>query len=316
MGFGWVNKDDSSTNLNISFFGGTSLSPSSSKAEAYAILTLLLVVPPNFKAHSGDFYNDLADKEAGKGLNVPPITINPKFIPDVAMIPMWDCIGPIDRDIRKFCQNITDAVTFDSFTSNNNLQLLFKNHSTQAISWSYTKLWQHQNDTLDVCSSDKSKKHSFKMKSLNHILPCGDVLSAHYPSLYSQNLLPIKCPLCGRADDTNQHLGFCPDLIQLLTNVLLDAKALISKRVTTELNTFYTNSTLTRDLDASPLFSPVVDATHLVYLIIHNVVPQSLVDLIHSHTRKTSHSTSIVMDVMKLIHLQFLLMFGNITRNP
>ncbi|CAB5380186.1 unnamed protein product [Rhizophagus irregularis] len=73
------------------------------------------------KAHSGDLYNDLADLEAGKGLDASPITINPQFIPDGAMIPMWDCIGPIDRDIRKFCQTITDAITFDLFTSNNKL---------------------------------------------------------------------------------------------------------------------------------------------------------------------------------------------------
>ncbi|PKY40925.1 hypothetical protein RhiirA4_454396 [Rhizophagus irregularis] len=136
IGFGWVHKNDTSSDLNISFLGGTSLSPSSSKAEAYAIL---MVVPPDSvvkinelcphfstqsylsSAHSGDLYNDLADLEAGKGLDASPITINPQFIPDEAMIPMWDCIGPIDRDIRKFCQTITDAITFDSFTSNNKL---------------------------------------------------------------------------------------------------------------------------------------------------------------------------------------------------
>ncbi|CAB4398594.1 unnamed protein product [Rhizophagus irregularis] len=64
--------------------------------------------------------------------------------------------------------------------------------------------------------------------------------------------------------------------------VLKDAKDLIYKRLTSELNTFYTNSTLSRDLESTPLFSPVTDANHPVYLIIHSVVPQSLVDLIHS----------------------------------
>ncbi|CAB4415459.1 unnamed protein product [Rhizophagus irregularis] len=45
MGFGWVHKNDTNSDLNMSFFGGTSLLPSSSKAEAYAILTALLVAP-------------------------------------------------------------------------------------------------------------------------------------------------------------------------------------------------------------------------------------------------------------------------------
>lgn len=177
---------------------------------------------------------------------------------------------------------------------------MFEHHSIQDINWTYTKAWQHHNDTPDVCSSDTSKKQSFKIKSLNHILPYGDVLSAQ--SFYSRNLLPIKCPLCGHTDDDNQHLGFCPDLTQPLMGVLKDAKDLIYKRLTSELNTFYTNSTLSRDLESTPLFSPVTDANHPVYLIIHSVVPQSLVDLIHS---KSSHTSSIVMDVMKLIHSQF-----------
>ncbi|EXX75907.1 hypothetical protein RirG_037780 [Rhizophagus irregularis DAOM 197198w] len=135
MGFGWVHKNDTNSDLKISFFGGTSLSPSSSsKAEAYAIL---MVVPPDsvvkiytdsmncvhtfqrvddplvsmrkilkipnhdvwrliknltgkknltcllfkVKAHSGDLYNDLADLEAGKGLDRwtrprSPLTLN------------------------------------------------------------------------------------------------------------------------------------------------------------------------------------------------------------------------------------------------
>ncbi|CAB4426572.1 unnamed protein product [Rhizophagus irregularis] len=117
MGFGWIIKSEN--NIPLTFHGNTILLPSFTKAECFAILTALLKkhLTINFskiKAHSGDQYNDLADAEAKKGLDVPPITINPKFVPDATMIPMWDSLGPIDRDIRKFAKNITDAKTFDS----------------------------------------------------------------------------------------------------------------------------------------------------------------------------------------------------------
>ncbi|CAG8720030.1 2974_t:CDS:1, partial [Rhizophagus irregularis] len=52
------------------------------------------------KAHSNNIY--LADAEAKKGLDVPPIIIDPKFIPDATMSPMWDSLGTINKDIRKF----------------------------------------------------------------------------------------------------------------------------------------------------------------------------------------------------------------------
>ncbi|PKB98143.1 hypothetical protein RhiirA5_431864 [Rhizophagus irregularis] len=102
MGFGWINIDRTDNNPLYTFYGSTILTPSSTKAE--------------IKAHSGDTYNDLADAEATKGLDASPIIINSKS----TMIPLWDSIGSIDRDLRKFCHNIIDAITFDSFTTNSN----------------------------------------------------------------------------------------------------------------------------------------------------------------------------------------------------
>ncbi|PKC74429.1 hypothetical protein RhiirA1_450030 [Rhizophagus irregularis] len=46
---------------------------------------------------SGDHYNDIAGAYANEDRLLPP---NPKVIPDVFMTPLWDHIGPIDRDIR------------------------------------------------------------------------------------------------------------------------------------------------------------------------------------------------------------------------
>ncbi|EXX67869.1 ribonuclease H-like domain-containing protein [Rhizophagus irregularis DAOM 181602=DAOM 197198] len=133
MGFGWINIDRTDNNPLYTFYGSTILTPSSTKAESFTILTAVLACPYNsdvsiytdsmncintfrLKAHSGDTYNDLADAEATKGLDASPIIINSKS----TMIPLWDSIGSIDRDLRKFCHNIIDAITFDSFTTNSN----------------------------------------------------------------------------------------------------------------------------------------------------------------------------------------------------
>ncbi|PKK62406.1 hypothetical protein RhiirC2_814874 [Rhizophagus irregularis] len=126
-------------------------------------------------------YTFHADAEAKKGLDVQPIFINPKFVPDATISSFWDSIGTIDRDIRKFSKTITDAQTFDSFTHNTKLQDTFSHHKLSDINWPVTQAWLKHNETSDVCSSEKSKKDAFK---LNHILPCGDILTSHHPSLF------------------------------------------------------------------------------------------------------------------------------------
>lgn len=73
------------------------------------------------RAHSNIYYNDLADVKAKKGLDILPMYINLKFVPDATMSPFWDSIGTIDRDIRKFSIIVTDAHTFDSFINNSKL---------------------------------------------------------------------------------------------------------------------------------------------------------------------------------------------------
>lgn len=44
-----------------------------------------------------------------------PIEINPTKIPDSLMTPLWDSLGPIDHDVRKFSQHVTECFTFDIF---------------------------------------------------------------------------------------------------------------------------------------------------------------------------------------------------------
>lgn len=78
---------------------------------------------------------------------------------------LWDSIGPIDRDIRKFGSRITEAYTFDTFLHNTRLQEVFKNHPINSINWSLTQAWTSHNETSDVCSTNKSNKDVVKIRS-------------------------------------------------------------------------------------------------------------------------------------------------------
>ncbi|PKK60773.1 hypothetical protein RhiirC2_718881 [Rhizophagus irregularis] len=55
------------------------------------------------KAHSGNQFNDLSDELANSARTLPPIEINSTRL---LMTPLWDCFGPIDRDIRNFSRNL------------------------------------------------------------------------------------------------------------------------------------------------------------------------------------------------------------------
>ncbi|PKB91834.1 hypothetical protein RhiirA5_447348 [Rhizophagus irregularis] len=106
MGFGWILTND--INLDLKFSGKTVEWASSTRAEIFAILTCLIICPPNshvtiftdsqsikwiiqslnltikfnkVQAHSGNTYNDIADTLAKAGCEQPDIiSISPENI--------------------------------------------------------------------------------------------------------------------------------------------------------------------------------------------------------------------------------------------
>ncbi|GBC36709.2 ribonuclease H-like domain-containing protein [Rhizophagus irregularis DAOM 181602=DAOM 197198] len=73
----------------------------------------LIVRLHKVKAHSNDYWNDMADGLANAARQLAPYEINPTNLPGSLMTPIWASIAPIDRDIRKFCHNLTDVYTFN-----------------------------------------------------------------------------------------------------------------------------------------------------------------------------------------------------------
>uniref|UniRef100_U9U7L9 RNase H type-1 domain-containing protein n=1 Tax=Rhizophagus irregularis (strain DAOM 181602 / DAOM 197198 / MUCL 43194) TaxID=747089 RepID=U9U7L9_RHIID len=78
----------------------------------------LIVRLHKVKAHSNDYWNDMADGLANAARQLAPYEINPTNLPGSLMTPIWASIAPIDRDIRKFCHNLTDiSLTLNTLAS-------------------------------------------------------------------------------------------------------------------------------------------------------------------------------------------------------
>lgn len=70
-------------------------------------------------------------------------------------------------------------------------------------------------------------------------------------------------------------------------------------------NSIYSNASLRVHLDTSPLFSPIFDQRHPIYILIHNGVPELLVELIKLHVSKHSTIHHIIDAVMLFFENRF-----------
>ncbi|PKK72014.1 hypothetical protein RhiirC2_777704 [Rhizophagus irregularis] len=255
------------------------------------------------KAHSKDFWNDMADNLANIARNLPPIEINPTKLPGSLMTPIWASIAPVDRDIRKFCHNITDIYTFDKFLGNSSLSPIFDRFPITSIHWPLTQAWLHHNTTTDVFSSIKSSYDAFKIKSFNHILPCGDVLTKHYPDLYQDKDIP--CPFCANHQDTNEHLGICANLFPIINKTIINHKKILYDLL--ESNTSSSPLLITQALDRFDLLCPISgnnSYNHPLYLIIHQLIPQDFYNLVRSFTFNDKLTRKIIWEFLLSFHGQ------------
>lgn len=65
--------------------------------------------------------------------------------------------------------------------------------------------------------------------AINHILPCGDILTKYYPDLY--NNIDVPCPFCNNQKDTNEHLGLCSNLLPTINDTLHKHKKLLAQLI-------------------------------------------------------------------------------------
>jgi ribonuclease HI len=160
------------------------------------------------KAHSNNIYNDLADELATQGLNTEPINLNINaHANNSLLLPIWNSMGIIDTNHRKWMKKLLQARIFNNFIFNTDFNTLRNVFSNIDINWEYTSLWTKRNDKAEKITSFKHTRNcSYKIKSISHQLPTGDIQSHNYPLLY-KDLTPVTCPNCQENTDNNSHIG-------------------------------------------------------------------------------------------------------------
>lgn len=244
----------------------------------------------------------MADNLANIARPMIPIEINPTNLPGSLMTPLWASITPVDRDIRKFCHNITDLHAFDSLLGNSALSPIFDKFPISSIHWPLTRRWLNHNSTSDICSSTKSSYDAFKIKAFNHILPCGDVLTKHYPDLYPNSDIP--CPFCNNQQDTNEHLGLCSNLFPIINKLIFDHKIILQQLIFNQ-DTSRTPLIITQAIDHFELLLPITvdnSSHHPIYLIIHQLIPQDLYNLVRSFISNDASTRKIIWDFLLSFH--------------
>ncbi|GES76495.1 ribonuclease H-like domain-containing protein [Rhizophagus clarus] len=180
----------------------------------YAIVDLVYIKKINLilhkvKGHSGCIWNDKADKLAKKeselALENKDRIVDLKLIlnnSNFEFIPKWSEVC-IDKQIRKFCAQISDAI--------------------YEANWSCNKYWsdifidQHKNWYWDAHWETTKRVNHFSCNffktndELIHIIKCqNNLLSTidnlkHRLNIYN-NLL---CPICNKEEETLKHLTIC-----------------------------------------------------------------------------------------------------------
>ncbi|GBC04978.1 hypothetical protein RclHR1_05990007 [Rhizophagus clarus] len=130
------------------------------------------------KAHSGHLYNDKADRLAKDACSNSPIFLaTSHYSQALIMVPTLANYGPIDKNIRKYLQHITNLHTFEKLLQTKALSHLFGPNLDQVdqINWDLTKDWIVQSCDGSVCSAVNDRHTGFKIKNLGHILPTIDI---------------------------------------------------------------------------------------------------------------------------------------------
>ncbi|GES99708.1 RNA-directed DNA polymerase from mobile element jockey-like [Rhizophagus clarus] len=230
MGIGWVVNNLPSIPLSSLQFSCKAYKfPSSTKAEALALVSALAVCPQrstitiytDSKCIINTF-NYVSDNLAKEGTSAPSfIDINPAAVKLNAYY-KWnlpkalnkDNVHPlvIDRNIRHAIADITNFQGFNKFLAHYRIEDIRKATFKNAIDWKWTKEWFNHNPVDDLPTSHKlTKFRAWQMKNCSNSLPTMDILQKYNPELFANVSL---CWHCKTEKETNQHLWLCPTILK------------------------------------------------------------------------------------------------------
>jgi hypothetical protein len=258
------------------------------------------------KAHSNDIMNDIVDslaKNAAKH-SVNPIKINPHFITSSLGHIAWDNDIVVDQDIRKWCKHPIQAKLL---TEINNLKLLdpirdaIKDFN---IDWINTSAWfNHNPDNSGNKISNTFTKHmAFTVKNITHTLPTSDILFRNWNAILAPfQLTYLKCSDCLLATQNNDHIFTCkmsrPFILSMMQTHARRLKFLIKDAMNTE-----DFNWIELSINRSNIFKVTehneFKSSHPYYLLIRNIIPRSLTDLIQSYTHKQNLTRKILFQLL------------------
>jgi ribonuclease HI len=188
------------------------------------------------KSHSGDKWNDLADKLAKEGISkVNSLKVPETNLDNFIVIPKWkDQI--IDSSLRTFV-NITSAITYETEWAelSRMAELIVqnqKNVTSQDLNWK--NIWEtlKKMQGKKCISLKKSKALIFRIKCINNILPTKDVCYQRNPKLYKSQL----CVACFCAKETFCHIAECEVYQRIWKNLEEEAIQLTRLDILTKVN--------------------------------------------------------------------------------
>jgi hypothetical protein len=251
------------------------------------------------KAHSNNIYNDMADELATQGLTIEPINLNIKaHAINSSLLPVWNSMGIVDTNPRKWMKKIIQARIFNNFIFNTELTTIRTAFSNFDINWKYTSLWTKRNDKDEKITSFKhTRTCSYKIKLISHQLPTGDIQSRNYPGLYN-NLTLILCPNCHEDIDNNSHIGNCLKMKLEINQIFREAKVLLVSLLNDLPDT--SDFLLEDSIDSVECLKEMnIDTTeipvsHHIYMWAHNIIPNELILFLHSHIKTTRQVRSVL----------------------
>ncbi|RIA83521.1 hypothetical protein C1645_833707 [Glomus cerebriforme] len=236
------------------------------------------------KAHSNDLYNDAADALAKEGASSPTaIYLNFKHIPNQKATLTWMNLGPLERPVRKWTTDVISCKSFNRFINSSNISSLMSKCQAVPIDFSITQLWINYNPFVSITSNELSSYISYKIKSMNSLLPTCDLLQRNYPHVYPKT--PISCPSCNLSTDSNDHIILCSIYSPIIVDLLFTHESMLTQFLYDKQPTPHK---IPRDniqtwISLTPIFAanrsvPVSDNLDLI-LISHQFIPKSFDDL-------------------------------------
>lgn len=102
--------------------------------------------------------------------------------------------------------------------------------------------------------------------------------------------------------DTNEHLGLCTNLFPFINTTLDHHKDVLFKLI--DSNVSSSNSSILPSINSYELFSHINDYNfnHQIYLILHQLIPQDLYNLVRSFTFNEKLTRNIIWEFLLSLH--------------